>query len=671
MDATPTTTGPATGSASGAARTRSAGRATFAMVVSVGLAGAALGGLAAVGAHVRGAGHDEVLVPPASGPLAGGIVGAAAEDALATGVRWMLPRMVAREGRARARDAWQGALASAISEAPASLREVYAGRPATLTTEDGLTEAGRRALRYVEAARHHGLLRWDARIAEVREAVGDLTRAAAPVERLASPPAASLVLAWRSDHGGAEPLAGTARALGTRHADIDSATRAFADRTLGSAGRQARAEAALAAAVLDAATLLVHRPRTEPVLESEEGRYLPPEVLVIRPHEPLPTADVASLFEALVEGDEALQAWTRRRLPSNDRYGDLVGAAERYASLCDAGGFPEVAVPKEPRGNRWKDEAAVRALQERLALEGFFDGDPSGRFDDGTGKALVRYHDARNLKALPVFGPETAAALNVPCEERLATLHLNLRRMRHAGRTDQKTFVEVVLPAFEARFVVDGTLRRKARTVVGAGRWFWDDDDEKKVFPKSTPTFMDAISQVVVNPSWSVPASIRNTEFKRKLAKNPNWYEENGYVVKTTASGYEIVVQVPSDKNTLGQVKMLFPNSESIYMHDTSQRSFFEHPRRDFSHGCVRVQDALDFATDLLVVDRERAGERWDPRRLHVLAKDDDTRFYNLYEPVPVFFEYLTATVDDGVVRFHPDIYEFDGAARDGEAVKR
>ena len=122
-----------------------------------------------------------------------------------------------------------------------------------------------------------------------------------------------------------------------------------------------------------------------------------------------------------------------------------------------------------------------------------------------------------------------------------------------------------------------------------------------------------------------------------------------------------MLVQPQSPENSLGEVKVLFPNKEGIDIHDTNKRDLFRYPRRAFSHGCVRVDRALAFATELLQVDREAIGESWPGRTLKRMAKDDTSRTIVLHEKVPVFLEYYTASVArDGLVHFHPDIYDYD-----------
>ena len=211
------------------------------------------------------------------------------------------------------------------------------------------------------------------------------------------------------------------------------------------------------------------------------------------------------------------------------------------------------------------------------------------------------------------------------------------------------------------RYHRDGALRIEKRTVVGSGKWFWARKDKLRVYPKASPVLHDEISQVVVNPSWTVPPSIVRQEFRPRIEEDPDWLEKKGYVLKTSANGHDVVVQPPGPNHTLGDVKMLFPNRESVYLHDTNKKFYFTVPRRDLSHGCVRVQDALDFAAALLVDDWNLKGERFPARKIHALGRTNKTYWYKLHEPIPVYLEYYTASVGpDGEVRFHPDVYEYD-----------
>ena len=113
--------------------------------------------------------------------------------------------------------------------------------------------------------------------------------------------------------------------------------------------------------------------------------------------------------------------------------------------------------------------------------------------------------------------------------------------------------------------------------------------------------------------------------------------------------------------NALGVIKILFPNDEDVYLHDTPKKGAFKLAVRALSHGCVRVQNALDFGLQLLVDDAAKAGRPFDAEALRSRAGRGGSIIFDLATEVPVFLEYYTASVDDaGLVRFHPDVYAYD-----------
>ena len=424
---------------------------------------------------------------------------------------------------------------------------------------------------------------------------------------------------------------------------------------------QAAADDAIAAALTQLAAALAPRPNTTPILVDDDGNYLSPDTLWL--DAPLPTPDVdttRAVLDAAQRG--ALDEWLENSLPGDPQYARLVAAARHYRDLCAAGGWAPLPVPKAKRGSRWKDEDGLTALQRRLALEGFLTGEPTGVYDDATIAAIERYRHARALWEKAYYDADVAEALNVPCETRLATLLLNVRRWRHTARTDQATYIRVNLAAAVVAYVRDGELRRVHRAVVGSGKSYIHRTLKRRIRRNATPVMHDEISNVVLNPEWKVPFRLASQEIGPAIEKDPTYAAKHGFRVVTAANGHQMYVQAHGPNNALGQVKLTFPNSESIYLHDTPSKGYFRFPRRDFSHGCVRVQDAIALGMTLVQDDFAERGETLSDYFLKKLIKENEkTYWYGLAAPVPVFIEYYTASVDDdGLVRFHPDVYDYD-----------
>ena len=205
--------------------------------------------------------------------------------------------------------------------------------------------------------------------------------------------------------------------------------------------------------------------------------------------------------------------------------------------------------------------------------------------------------------------------MNLPCERKLQIILLNLRRWRHTARTDEDTYIETNIPAMEVSLVIEGEQVARERTAVGSGKARWSPEFKRYRIPQATPIMQGSVSRVVVNPWWNVPGSIYEGEYKRKIDNDPTWLERNGYVLKPTALGARLV-QLPGPKNSLGQLKMVFENDASIYLHDTPKKGWFKYDRRDVSHGCIRVQNVFDFASKVVVHDRKKQGRKFGQRRL-------------------------------------------------------
>ena len=121
-------------------------------------------------------------------------------------------------------------------------------------------------------------------------------------------------------------------------------------------------------------------------------------------------------------------------------------------------------------------------------------------------------------------------------------------------------------------------------------------------------------------------------------------------------AGKLFVRQKPGPKNALGLAKFLFPNSYNVYMHDTPAPEFFAKSRRDFSHGCIRLEKPADLAAWVL---RDNPG--WTPERIRAAMNGSTTQQVNLAHPIPVLIVYATVIVlEDGVVHFYDDIYGHD-----------
>jgi murein L,D-transpeptidase YcbB/YkuD len=221
---------------------------------------------------------------------------------------------------------------------------------------------------------------------------------------------------------------------------------------------------------------------------------------------------------------------------------------------------------------------------------------------------------------------------------RRATLALNLDRWRWMPRSLGDDYVLVNPVQFEASRWQKGERVGTWRVITG-----------KTSSP--TPVFNATITGVTLNPWWEVPANIVRESVGALVRRNPKLARARGYVW-----GGGRYRQKPGPNNSLGQMKLVMPNPYSVYMHDTPSKGLFEKDVRAFSHGCVRVGNALDFAASLLApaTPREKVDE---------IVASGKTTTVPLPHSVPVYIAYFTTASDaSGALVFKPDIYGRDGA---------
>jgi len=169
---------------------------------------------------------------------------------------------------------------------------------------------------------------------------------------------------------------------------------------------------------------------------------------------------------------------------------------------------------------------------------------------------------------------------------------------------------------------------------------------------KNTPVFSDSMQYVVFRPYWNATDSIAVKELWPKVEADPTFLERNDYEI-VNEGGKERIRQKPGDKNALGLVKFMFPNSFDIYMHDTPEDQLFAKDVRAFSHGCIRLEKPEKMAEWVL---------GWTPEQVkNAMESGTDDRRVNLKQKVPVYIVYFTTFMRDDRLYFGNDLYGRDG----------
>jgi murein L,D-transpeptidase YcbB/YkuD len=309
-------------------------------------------------------------------------------------------------------------------------------------------------------------------------------------------------------------------------------------------------------------------------------------------------------------------------------------------------------------------DARVPLLRARLRIR-ITPGTAPKLYDDALVTAVKLVQADAGLPDDGILGPRTIAVLKGRSrEDEISSIAANLERWRWMPRDLGAFHVIVNVPEFMVRVVENGSVVHETRVVVGKPT-------------NRTPTFSNAISYLIVNPYWNVPTSIVSKEMLPEIQADPyGYFARQGYQVFTRIGGrmrqidpsyvnwYGInprsiqIRQIPGDANALGRIKFMFPNQHSVYLHDTPSKRLFQRDVRALSHGCVRVENPLDFADALL----RRAAPAWNSTRLQKLYGGPERRV-DLDTPVPVHLTYFTAFAEpDGTVRHFDDVYGYDGA---------
>ena len=327
--------------------------------------------------------------------------------------------------------------------------------------------------------------------------------------------------------------------------------------------------------------------------------------------------------------------------PDHFWYERARAALAEYQDLAARGGWP--TVPPGPALKPGMKSPRVAALRRRLAVTGELAGQPpdSTDYDEPLAAAVAAFQARHRLEADGVVGPGTLAELNVPVEARILQIRVNLERARWVLHEIAGDLVLVDVAGFEVIYIQDRAVRWKAKVQVG------------KPY-RQTPIFKSKIDHVVFNPTWTVPPGILAKDILPAVRRDPSYLEKkrldvidrNGRKVdaasidwsKQTARTFPYMLrQGAGPDNALGRVKIMFPNSYLVYLHDTPSKALFEKEERTFSSGCMRVERPLELA-ELLLADPQK----WSAQTIGEVVAAGETKTVRLPKPVPVLIMYWT-----------------------------
>jgi murein L,D-transpeptidase YcbB/YkuD len=379
------------------------------------------------------------------------------------------------------------------------------------------------------------------------------------------------------------------------------------------------------------------------------------------------------LYEALDQ--EKLNEALYSLEPQDDEYTLLKRKLAENKAVISDGGW-EIVEVKTPLHEGDTDKGIIQ-LRKRLAAQGYYQEEEvttlnslistndtvvNNIYDTKLVLAVKHFQKEHGLNYDGVIGKHTLSLINTSAKEYQKKIICSLERRRWIKYPTDEPYIKVNIPAYKMEFVENNKAVYSSNAVIGK-------------INKKTPMFTERLKLVVLNPTWTLPRSITTTETLSRLKANPNYLDKHnmdlidsqGNIVNNHDIDWNkykkghfpyTVRQGPGPNNALGQVKFLFPNKYSIYLHDTPSKYLFAKEKRAFSHGCIRLQNPLDFAEFLLKRENKTY---WTRNKIDEIIKTSKTKNIRLKHEYPVLLMYLTAGYSvDGDVFYLEDVYNRD-----------
>lgn len=341
----------------------------------------------------------------------------------------------------------------------------------------------------------------------------------------------------------------------------------------------------------------------------------------------------------------------------------MQGAIAMYEEIVAGGGWKplnQVSLKKGAKGD------AVVALRQRLVSENYlpFDslnGENAALYDDELAEAVRVFQINHGVLPSGIVAEKTLAQLNVSAETRLGMLRENLPRVEAYAQDLSGFSILVNIPATQLETVENGHVYSRHNIVVGK-------------LERPSPTLASKVSDINFNPYWKVPASIVERDIVPKYMEDPNYLQANQIRVFDGVDGPEVdpelidwpntppdrffFRQEPGANNSLGFVKINFPNPHMVYMHDTPHRELFGRNVRFESSGCVRI-DQVGTVVKWII---NRTNAPVDDTQYEMIVASNELYVQKIENGPDVRWMYLTAwATDDGRVNFRNDVYGLDG----------
>lgn len=353
--------------------------------------------------------------------------------------------------------------------------------------------------------------------------------------------------------------------------------------------------------------------------------------------------DDTDLLDALIQNEEVEE----KDSLMFDQYYQLKEELKRFQKIQKDGGWNEISSLSDKSTLKPKDSSeTIRQIRNRLYITGELEKNNESKiYDDELMEGIFKFQKHHGLNRDSIISNKHITALNIPVREYIKKIVVNMERSRwlpqEFSTADEKLLVNI--PAFHLDYYRDGEIILESEVVVGSEM-------------TKTVIFDGEISYLAFSPYWNIPQSIIKNEVIPGMERDENYLKNRNMEWNDGQ-----VRQLPGGNNSLGLVKFMFPNSNSIYLHDTPAKSLFKNEDRARSHGCIRVAKARDLAITILDEDKE-----WNQKKIDAAMHAGKESTYELKKKIPVYIGYFTAWVDkNGEINFYEDIYKRDDKLAD------
>ena len=363
--------------------------------------------------------------------------------------------------------------------------------------------------------------------------------------------------------------------------------------------------------------------------------------------------DIKTILNNALEKD-SLAAEIQKCQPKALTYGKLIKA------LSLINDFPEDKTDSIIFNEKIEPNAtnpAITTIKKKLLYWKDLESNDSitSHYDNETVEAVKKFQTRHGLISDGIIGQSTITALNFTKEDRKHQIIANLERWRWFAKSFAQNYLLINIPNYSLNVVEDQNITMSKRIVIGKAK-------------RETPVLTSVLQTVVFNPTWTIPPTILKEDILPELIKNRNFLDNKNIGIYDSKNnkidplkwnperpnGYRYV-QEPGYYNSLGVVKINFPNHHSVYLHDTNHRNLFERNNRSLSSGCIRIQEPLELVQ--LVLDNPK---QFSKEKIDSIVTTKKTLFIGIKKRYAIYLWYWTAWSEDDELIFRTDIYNLD-----------